>query len=130
MTRAVALSAIVAEWRSRPFTYGSSDCLQFAGAAVAAIRGIDYRAAFPSYRSDLGAARILRRCGGVAGIVAGVLGEAKPVAWAGRGDLVVGDFGLNGTEAVAVCLGRLSCLPGESGLVFVETARARLAWSV
>lgn len=122
------LAAKVEEWRFRPFKYGETDCLQFAAEAVEAVTGVDHRQAFPRYASEMQAGRILVRCRGVDGLITSVLGPAKPPAMAGRGDIVMGDFG-NGLTA-GVCVGVHCCSPGERGLEFRPTRTVISAWSV
>jgi hypothetical protein len=123
------LAAKVEEWRSRPFQYGSSDCLQFVADVVESLTGVDHRARFPRYKTRIGAARITARMGGVEGILTRCLGLPKPVARAFRGDVIV-IATLNGPTA-GICLGVDCCFPGEpSGLMFRKTADASAAWSV
>jgi len=124
----LVLSQKIEEWRDRPLEYGRTDCFQFAGDVVLALTGIDYRRSFPVYASRAEAAAILAANDGVIGLVTGVLGPQKPVAWAMRGDLIAADFG--DALAVGVCLGVHCCAPGPRGLVFIMTARAVAAWSV
>ena len=123
-----ALFATVERWRSRPMKYGSTDCFQFAGEVVYALTGIDHRPKFGEYSSRAQADAILRNYGGAAGIIASALGDAKPAAFAKRGDLVTADFGDGVT--VGVCLGLHICAPGPRGLVFIPAEQALMAWSV
>ena len=122
------LAAKIEEWRSRPFAYGTADCFQFVADVVAAQTGVDKRDLFPGYASRFGALRIIASMGGSAGILTYALGEAKPVAHAGRGDVVIDRF--SDGIAAAICLGVFCCSPGEKGLVFRSTATAIAAWSV
>lgn len=124
----LVLAAKVEEWRARPFEFGNSDCLQFAGDVVLALTGVDYRQQFPVYLSEQAAEQILDAAGGLAGILTKCLGKPKPIAHAMRGDLVLAEFA-NG-PVPAVCLGVMCCAPSERGLLFQPTAIARLAWSV
>lgn len=122
------LAGVVAAWRFRPFAWGTADCLQFVADAYVAVTGVDERARFACYSTELGALRILRRYGGVPGLITSVLGAPKPVAAAQRADLVVGEFG-HGLTA-GLCLGPHCCSPGVLGLVSRETSSALYAWSV
>lgn len=118
----------VEEWRYRPFEWGVSDCCQFAADVVLALTGTDHRAAFPQYGSREEAEAIIAQHGGMVGLLSSVLGEAKPVARAMRGDVIAADFG-DGIAA-GICLGVHSCAPGARGLIFRPTLSAVAAWGV
>lgn len=121
-------AANVNAWRPRRFDYGRADCFQFAAAHVLAITGVDYRDRFPRYRTELGAARILARQGGVVGILTPIFGDPIPLRCVGRGDLVAAE--LEHGLTVGVCLGVYSCAPGAEGLLFFRTALAAHAWRI
>jgi hypothetical protein len=124
----LVMNELVEQWRARPLSFGDGDCFQFLGAHVLAITGVEYRDQFPQYASREEAAEILEQHGGAVGLLTGIFGEPKPVAFAQRGDAVVCDFG-DGLAA-AVCVGFHCCAPGPRGLRFEPTLNAVAAWSV
>ena len=109
----------VIEWHwAAPFRYGRSDCFAFPVDAIEAVTGetvFDYR----QYRTEQGAARLLRRHGfeTVADAFASRF-ETVPVSLAGRGD--IGVVRRAGKRSAAVP-GRAAEPPGQgvtSGGVF------------
>jgi hypothetical protein len=105
------LSAYLAEARSLPHAYGSHDCALHGANVVRAITGIDHGAPFRGrYSTARGALKVLRSIG------AGTL-EATfdahlpviPVAFAGRGDLVMAE------ESIGVCIGGDALFVGAEG---------------
>ena len=126
------LAEAVRAARGRPFAWGRHDCALFAFDCVRAMTGVDHLAAFRGrYRSAKGAARALKRIGGVETLeelVVGIFGQPEPIVAAQRGDVVLLD-----TErgpALGVCLGARSAFAGPDGLAYAPTASARAAWRV
>lgn len=70
------------------FAYGVNDCCLFAADCAQAITGTDYAAEFRGY-DVRGAARILRRHGGLAGLMDYLLGERLPANAAREGDVLL-----------------------------------------
>jgi hypothetical protein len=122
------LTATVQAWQTRPFEYGSADCLQFLADCLLAVRGVDYRDRFPSYRSELGAGRILLRHGGLCGLITSVLGPPRPARAAIPGDAIAGLFSKQVTAGV--CVGLRGFTTGPAGLVRVPLEAAIYSWSV
>ena len=92
----------IERWRAYQFQWGTTDCCQFAGAAQYRITGVDRRSIFGCYESEFGAARILAEYGGMQGLLTAAWGEPKSVAMAGRGDVVMCEFGQGLQPAVVI----------------------------
>lgn len=114
------LSAAIETARRTPFVWGRTDCCQFVGGCVAAVTGHDPAAAWHGRaRTARGAARILRRLGGLRAAWVAALGPEIPIAFAGRGDVVI--LAVPGGETVAVV-----DLSGERAVTVREGADAPL----
>lgn len=82
------LAALFAARLAQPFEWGVHDCCLFAADAVLAVTGHDPAADLRgTYSSELGAQRVLRRWGGVAGVAIARAGRVVPVALAQPGDV-------------------------------------------
>lgn len=101
-------------WRDLKFDWGRTDCCQFVGAVCLAITGQDRRELFAGYDSEIGAARLLVKHGGMEGLLTHAFGESKPPALAGRGDVVLCEFG-NGPQPTILC-GIWCWAPAANGL--------------
>lgn len=125
------LAALVEARRAAPFAWGVHDCCQFARTAVIAVRGTDPVAAIKlgRYKTAAGARRQLLRLGGVLALPERCGLVPVPLSQAQRGDLVVGT-GLDGGDALGVCLGERAAFPGLHGLVFPFLHSCRAAWRV
>lgn len=117
-----------------PFAWGAQDCAQFVRHGLAAITGEDPASAWglPDYHTQLGAARVLRRLGGLAGLPerAGLAEVAVPLA--ARGDVLLVPAVPKGPDrpSLALCLGLHGAATGREGLVFLPTLTALRAWRV
>jgi hypothetical protein len=129
--------------RNTPFAWGRQDCCLFACDGILAQTGLDPAAGLfrGKYRDALGAARLVRKHGGVEAIATKVctgLGyHPVPVLMAQRGDVVLlsaraaGSAGMFGREPVlGLCLGGEAAFTGQAGLVFHPVANCRKAWRV
>lgn len=124
-----ALLAYIAARMRAPFAWGkaANDCVSFAGGAVEAQTGVDRLGVLPSWTTERGAARVLRRLGGLEAAVDGVL-TSLPPSQAARGD-VAGWRDAKGRLQLAIVEGDTIIGPGMTGLVRLpRTAMAR-AWS-
>lgn len=110
----IAFAEAIEEWRHTEFQWGRTDCCQFVGAVVLAITGEDRRELFAGYNSEMGAGRLLVEHGGMQGLLTHAFGESKPAAFAGRGDIVLCEFG-NGLQP-AVADGVICWAPAAHGL--------------
>jgi hypothetical protein len=129
--------------RLTPFAWGRQDCCLFACDGILAQTGLDPAAGMfrGQYRDPLGAARLVKKHGGVEAIAVQVcarLGYGPvPVAMAQRGDVVLmsaknaGVAGLFGRQPVlGVCIGAEAAFTGTDGLVFHPVENCRRAWRV
>lgn len=129
-----------ADWEARlaayidsapAFAWGRNDCGLFAAGAVEAMTGVDHGAPFRGrYRTELGAARALRRAGletsGDAATAA--LGDPVPLLCLSRGDVVEND-----ERAIGIYWPRGG--PGgifvnDDGLIWLPGSRLLRGWSV
>ena len=112
--------------RTRPFEYGRHDCVTWAMSVRAKILGIAQPDWIGRYKTEKGAARVLKRAGydSLEEAGRGVLGVplSSPLM-AQRGDIVLG-------EAFGVCIGSDAVFPGETGLRAVSIMDTRMAWRV
>lgn len=120
------LDRFLAARRAQPFAWGVQDCCLFVADAVREIHAIDPAEGLRGYRSERGAARILRRLGGIEGVAASCFGGACPPALAQVGDVVLVHTG--GRDSLALCAGAHWLAPGPSGLVAGPMSEARAAW--
>ena len=111
------------------FQWGANDCCLFAADCVHAVTGEDPASDLRgTYSTELQAARVLQRLGGVAEIAFRRLGPVVRTEAAQVGD--VGLTHLDGRYALAVCLGGHWLQPGADGLVTILPAQVLRAWRV
>lgn len=117
------LSALVEARRHAPFAHAANDCVSFAADAVIALTGADPLAPWRGYAEGESFDLLTMEQ---------ALGRARQnVAMARRGDVVLMPYPEPGMpHGLAVCLGRLSVAPGESGLEFNPTRLARVFWPI
>lgn len=121
------LGAYLESVSDRPHAYGEHDCLLFCSGIVQAVTGVDLsRGRRGRYRDSIGAARHLRQLGfrSAAELIGSLLPE-RPVGFARRGDLVLGEDGIPG-----VCLGGTAAFVTEAGLASSPRPEWAKAWSV
>ncbi|MBK5203870.1 MAG: hypothetical protein JJD98_00225 [Polaromonas sp.] len=125
----ICYERFVSERQNMPFAWGSNDCCTFAADCVLALTGADV--ALPELRThttELQAARLLKKHGGVAGIATTALGEPIAALLANVGDVVLTDMG--GGDTLAICNGSSCMAPGPHGLVHLGMDTARACWRV
>ena len=123
----VRFEAFIASRNAKPFTWGTNDCAIFAAECVHALTGCDVALpALRKHKTELQAARLLRRHGGVAGITTAALGQPVPANTAQVGDVVLTQSG--GRDMLAICNGDTCVAPGAVGLVFIPMATASVCW--
>ncbi len=126
----------LAERRVVPHEWGRQDCCLFVCDGILTTTGIDPAAKLfrGKYRDALGAARLLKKQGGVEAIAVKVCaahGFAEvPVAMAQRADVVLLDVEDEQRSALGWCDGALSAFPGPDGLVWHKTLNCRRAWAI
>lgn len=119
-----------------PFAWGVQDCCLFACDGLRAITGLDPAAKLfrGQYRDAAGAARLVRKHGGVEAIAAAVCAAhgwpEVPPALAQRGDTVIIDTPDGLGAAVGLHLGDRLAFAGAEGVVYHPPAAARRAWAV
>ena len=115
--------------RAAPLVWGEHDCVAYACASAQAQTGVDIRARLGcTWTTEAGAARILRRRGGLAAATSGVLRQIPP-AFAHRGD--IGIVERDGRLSMVVIEGDLWSAPGETGgLIYGQRAEVMQAWSI
>jgi hypothetical protein len=114
----------------KPFAWGSRDCCLFAADAVLCITGTDPAKGYRGrYKTAIGAARLQKLYGGLAGLVEKVgLEEITPLK-AQRGDVVLIDTPLGEALGVIDLRGDVSA-QGMEGITRYPVISARRAWRV
>lgn len=110
-----------------PFAWGQNDCAVFAAAFVHAITGEDF-APKRRHKTELQAARELKKRGGLIGIATAALGASLPPLFAGVGDVVLSKAGER--DMLAICNGSTCMAPGPNGIVYLSMATASMCWRV
>lgn len=124
------LDAYIASRSRTPFEFGPNDCARFANGAVLAMTNANLMAAM-RYNSARGAARILKREGGLRAALARRLPEISP-ARAQRGDVGLVQVQTPTGLALAACvvLGDKLAAPGPAGVTYLARAHLRAAFKV
>lgn len=122
------LAAVMREAQARPFAWGSHDCATFAATCVVAVTGVDRIADVrAAWQSELQAARLLERLGGLRAAIGERLGAPlASVALAQPGDVGISDQA--GRDALCVCGGVNWHMPAELGLATLAADQVLCAW--
>ena len=117
----------------RKFEWGQQDCCTFASALVAAMTGVNIARMFGPYKSQVGAARILKRVGGVIGLMQRVaerfqLTQLPGVLYARRGDVCL--IKTADGDALGICIGASVAGAGVDGVELVPLNSAMRAWRI
>jgi hypothetical protein len=117
---------------ARPFAWGEQDCCMFAAAMGEAMTRRNLARGL-RYKGQLGAVRLLKRYGGVEGLMEHLAGryglaECKGVLYARRGDVCL--LKLPDGEGLGVCVGANVAGAGPLGVVLVPLPQARRAWRI
>lgn len=129
------MNAAIDAVRATPFAWGSHDCCMFACSVISATTGVDpAKDLRGAYHTRLGAARALKRPGGVEGIAEERtakhgFAELPSPAFAQRGDLVLADTANEG-PALGICVGAFAAFAAPVGLAFRKINECRRAWRV
>lgn len=113
--------------RDRPFAWGEHDCVLFTASAVEAMTDVDHAAAWRGeYNSEMGALRVLRKCGfaTTAEAAISIFGEAIALLLAQRGDVMLW------RGALGICTGTHAAFMTPEGLDFWPIADCDAAWRV
>jgi hypothetical protein len=113
---------------SMPFAWGSNDCCSFAATAVEALTGRNPMVGVEPYTSEIGAAKMIARAGGLRALASQYLGEPVSPLMAGVGDVVL--VMNEGREMLAICNGVNAMAPAESGMVALGMSAATAAWKI
>lgn len=120
------LTHLVSEAHGKTFAWGKLDCCLWAAACVEAQTGVDHADGIRGTYSDAaGAARVIKRMGGLRGI--GALAGAPVLPLTAR----LGDIGLvrsSGKPVLAVCAGPVWLVVSSQGLLSVPLASATHCW--
>lgn len=123
------LAAYLESARHTPFAWGSHDCGTFAGGCVLALTGANPLRALGTWRSQLAAARVIQRHGGLPALVAQLLPPRASAAFGQRGDVVCVD--LAGQPTLGVLAGNgLWAAPGPDGLIWRPAAEVQHVYTV
>lgn len=115
--------------RSKPFVWGSHDCVLFAADVVLALTGEDLAAQWRGqYDSAETALRAIHKGGGLITMAADALGEPVPVLSARRGDVVL--YRDERGPSLGICLDRKCAFTGVDGLTFKSLKECEQAWHV
>lgn len=120
------LQALVSARLRAPFVWGGNDCFIFALDAVEAVTGEPCGAQYRTYKTEQGAARVIKRHGGMAAGGDLCFGERISPTQAR-----VGDIGLvvnMERECFAVCGGSHWMATGLHGLKVLPIGAAAVAW--
>ena len=125
------IATLLAEWRGRPFAWGTADCCQFARAAAWSLHQIAVDA--PVYVSERDAVRALRKEGGYEGLLtrAGLVRRRALIA-ASVGDFVIFKHEGPGLfdQGVALVTGTHAHAPAHIGLISIPRAQWVEVWGV
>lgn len=116
--------------RKTTFTWGVNDCCIFAANAVRLLTGQDFAADLRgTYKTKLGAARVLKKHGGIEGIMARTALSEQAVEFAQRGDVV--QLGEGHKATLGVCVGSAAAFVNSiGGLVLCPLNACSRAWRV
>lgn len=120
------LAGFVTSRESAPFVWGANDCALFVCDGIKAMTGHDPAADVRGYSTEQGAARVIRRLGGMRGIGNTRFGAEILPLQAQVGDVGLVDVG--DRESFALCGGSFWMSPGPNGLERMEIGVAVMAW--
>lgn len=130
-SRETCLVEAFEELKGRPFDWGDGNCALTAAKLVEAYSGVDYGAAYRARcGSALGSMRLLRKLGGLAGVLDELGFVEVPVAYAKRGDVLLYRFAHKGreVEALGVLIDTRAAFAGLEGMELVEAYLCESAW--
>jgi len=124
------LVTLAGEWRTRPYSYGESDCGCFARVAIEALTGVTMLPGveFPKGWLALAKFMIARGWSSVEDSMVELLGPPVEATASRRGDIVSYEEG--GELHLAVRIGDVALTPSLSGLRVIEENQWLRAWKV
>ena len=110
------------------WAWGKMDCCQFARRVLMKTHNIDVAKGKPEYSTEIGAAKILSKSGGMDSFLSSMLGESVPVNLIRRGDVCMTGFpdGL----AAGICVGQAAAFASKDGMVYVPMSRIIKGWQI
>lgn len=115
--------------QTKPFEWGSHDCVTFAADCVRAMTGCDPLKGVEPWGDAKGALRAIQARGGLSDAITSLFGEPIPPAMARRGDVGMTDGDVTGF-GLLVCCGDVWVGPGLDGLQRLPLDVVRQAWRV
>ncbi len=132
------LAEFVVSARHRAFQWGEFDCCSMPCEVALKITGVDPWAHFRGrYRTERGAARVIRRAGGFVPMIEKIMSDYPevPVSFARRGDILLAldaEIVEPGSDAMlALCLGHdMGFVSRDRGFRLLPFNRASRAWRI
>lgn len=132
------LAEFVKAASERPFQYGSFDCCSMPCEAASKITGVDpWAHSRGRYKTERGAARVIRRAGGFIQMVEKIMSDypEAPISFARRGDILLvvdAEIVESGSDAMlALCLGHdMGYVSRDRGFRLLPFNRASRAWRI
>lgn len=127
------LAAYLTEWETRPFAWGSADCVHFAAGWLERIGYERPLSGYAGWSGPLSAYRAMRAMGGFEHAIAAQMhamgiGTVRP-AFASRGDVALLPAGGRGrTQALGIVTGREVAIPSATGLLLFPNMNAFAVW--
>lgn len=122
------LSEFLDRHRMKPFAWGENDCAYFAGKAVEALTGEDHYTKY-KYKTEAGAYKIIKKNGGIEGIISKALGEGHGNIYsAKRGDVVIMKLPEK-TAGIVDDSGQFVASLSKDGIVRLPLNRVWRVWS-
>lgn len=123
------LARFLDQQRMRPFAWGINDCAMFAGFAVQAMTGTNPLQQYVmAYSTEVGAARIIARGGGLLRIISEHMGPTIAPGLAADGDIGLLDTAQG--ETLALRLGVNWLGPAAGGIAALQIGGELAAWRV
>lgn len=125
----------IGRYEFEPFCYGQLDCCLFAGKVVEDVHGQDFMSQF-EYDDIRGAARILKKYGGLRGLVTFLLGDETLATEAEDGDVVLIDRrGIHedmriSIRSVGIASGGFGIFKTRGSVLDIPLAECTACWKV
>ena len=127
------LGAFLRGWDGQAFAYGQTDCLQYAGAWIEAVTGVNPALPFADrYTNEWEAAKVLKTEFGATGgdgVEAALNRFCVSVDHAMTGDFVLAE-GIDGSPAAGIVNGHLITAQGQCGLVSTPLLGPEPGWRI
>jgi hypothetical protein len=117
----MTLPEYIAANLSRPFAWGSFDCILCAAGYVIPTSSVNYLETYPVWHTAKEALRVVAERGGMEAILDSHF-TRKPAGMAVDGDLALYE------KSVCIFSGSKIVGPGTDGLIFIDRTKAQCAW--